>query len=393
MRNVLNKASACIIAGTMILSGLTTTAFADELNNNDTVSEQSDEKVYTDHNTYYIGDVEYNLDGTKVDDSHVCNYVPQKPAAEPATLDTSSGAETDESKDPTISDKTEDAKKDEATDNPENPREDENQSGSTTTDTPKQEPSVGDITVLPDNTDSETKNDLNNSSNVTDTFYHADSNGYISSVKNALKMDNYLGRDWGQFFIVGNPFAMPQCTYFAWSRFYQVYGFDSGARGDGKNNAAEIVSAHRDKFSLSSTPSGGAVFSAQANTLYPQYGHVGFVEAFDGYNMWISEGNYTVGNQGGYIHIYKTTLPAFKAQYPDVVFAVPNGSVLQSSILSNVSFGQTSYVNSNTKKVMQTKKLKYKTTKRKFTIHDENGEELKQYKFKVVVDEKVVAEV
>ncbi len=86
---------------------------------------------------------------------------------------------------------------------------------------------------------------------------------------------------------------MPQCTYYAWSRFYQVYGFSSGAFGNGKDNAREIVAAHPDKFTLSNMPSGGAVFSAQANTLYPEFGHVGFVEAFDGTNLWISEGNYT----------------------------------------------------------------------------------------------------
>ena len=198
--------------------------------------------------------------------------------------------------------------------------------------------------------------------------------------------------------MVGNPFAMPQCTYYAWSRFYQVYGFSSGAFGNGKDNAREIVAVHGDKFSLSSTPSGGAVFSAQANTRYPEFGHVGFVEAFDGTNLWISEGNYTLSNgDNGYIHIYRTTLQAFKAMYPDVVFAVPNGSVLESSLLSDLSlYSMDSGLNiTNTSAVdskVNVKKLKYKNTKRKNIIYYENGEKIQQYKFKPA-DEKVVSEV
>lgn len=198
--------------------------------------------------------------------------------------------------------------------------------------------------------------------------------------------------------MVGNPFAMPQCTYYAWSRFYQVYGFSSGAFGNGKDNAREIVAVHGDKFSLSSTPSGGAVFSAQANTRYPEFGHVGFVEAFDGTNLWISEGNYTLSNgDNGYIHIYRTTLQAFKAMYPDAVFAVPNGSVLENSLLSNLSlYSMNSGLNvtniSADDSKVNAKKLKYKNTKRKNTIFYENGEKIQQYKFKPA-DEKAVVEV
>ena len=210
-------------------------------------------------------------------------------------------------------------------------------------------------------------------------------------------MDNYISLDWSKFITIGNPFELSQCTYFAWSRFYQVYGFSSGAFGHGKDNAREIVSAHSNMFSLSSTPSGGAVFSAQKNTLYPQYGHVGFVEAFDGTNLWISEGNYKVNGKEGYIHIYRTTFQAFKAVYPDVVFAVPNDSVLESSLLSDLSlYSMDSGLNVTNTSVDDSKenvkKLKYKNTKRKNTIYYENGEKIQQYKFKSA-DEKVVSEV
>ena len=364
--HTLNKLSACILTGTLILSGMTSTVKANET------------RINTDHNTYYIGNVEYNEDGTVVDASHVCNMHVETPP-------TTDGNDTDVTPDPEPSEPTEPVTP-APTPVPQPPKED----GSTATD--KKEPSIGDITILPEP-------DVPDTNDGTNDIINAPSEGYISSVKNALKLDNYISLDWSKFITIGNPFELGQCTYFAWSRFYQAYGFSSGAFGDGKDNAREIVSAHSNKFSLSSTPSGGAVFSAQKNTLYPQYGHVGFVEAYDGKNLWISEGNYKVNGKEGYIHIYRTTFQAFKAMYPDVVFAVPNGSVLESSLLSDLSL----YSMDNNLKVINAsaeitnenakgKKLKYKNTKRKNTIYYENGEKIQQYKFKPA-DEKAVVEV
>ena len=362
----LNKLSACILTGTLILSGMTSTVKADE------------NRINTDHNTYYIGNVEYNEDGTIVDARHVCNMQVETPP-------TTDGNDTDVTPDPEPSEPTEPVTP-APTPEPQPPKED----GGTTEKPGMPETSTGTITIIPDENEGNEKVDISTNQTV--------STGYISSVKNALKYESLLTKDWSKFILVGNPFAMPQCTYYAWSRFYQVYGFSSGAFGNGKDNAREIVAVHGDKFSLSSTPSGGAVFSAQANTLYPQYGHVGFVEAFDGTNLWISEGNYTLSNgDNGYIHIYRTTLQAFKAMYPDVVFAVPNGSVLESSLLSDLSL----YSMDSGLKVTNTsaddskinvKKLEFKNTKRKNTIYYENGEKIQQYKFKPT-DEKVVSEV
>lgn len=359
--HMLNKLSACILTGTLILSGMTSTVKADE------------NMIYTDHHTYYIGNVEYNEDGTIVDASHVCNMQGETP---PAT----DGNDTEVTPDPEPSEPTEPVTPPE----PQPPKED----GSTATD--KKEPSIGDITILPEPNVPDTNDGAND-------IINTPSEGYISSVKNALKYESLLTKDWSKFILVGNPFAMPQCTYYAWSRFYQVYGFSSGAFGNGKDNAREIVAVHGDKFSLSSTPSGGAVFSAQANTRYPEFGHVGFIEAFDGTNLWISEGNYKVNGKEGYIHIYRTTFQAFKAMYPDVVFAVPNGSVLENSLLSDLSlYSMDSGLNvTNTSaedSKVNVKKLKYKNTKRKNTIYYENGEKIQQYKFKPA-DEKVVSEV
>lgn len=376
--HTLNKLSACILTGTLILSGMTSTVKADET------------RINTDHNTYYIGNVEYNEDGTIVDASHVCNMQVETPP-------TTDGNDTEVTPDPEPSEPTEPVTP-APTPEPQPPKEDggttdkpdtsnpDNTDQTESTEKPdKPETSTGTITIIPDE-----KVDASTNQTV--------STGYISSVKNALKYESLLTKDWSKFILVGNPFAMPQCTYYAWSRFYQVYGFSSGAFGNGKDNAREIVAVHSDKFSLSSTPSGGAVFSAQANTLYPQFGHVGFVEAFDGTNLWISEGNYTLSNgDNGYIHIYRTTFQAFKAMYPDVVFAVPNGSVLESSLLSDLSlYSMDSGLNiTNTSaddSKVNMKKLKYKNTKRKNTIYYENGEKIQQYKFKPA-DEKAVVEV
>lgn len=358
----INKLSACILIGTLILSGMTSTVKADE------------NRINTDHNTYYIGSVEYNEDGTIVDASHVCNMQVETPP-------TTDGNDADVTPDPEPSEPTEPVA---PTPVPQPPKED----GSTAT--YKKEPSIGDITILPEP-------DVPDTNDGTNDIINTPSEGYISSVKNALKYESLLTKDWSKFILVGNPFAMPQCTYYAWSRFYQVYGFSSGAFGHGKDNAREIVSAHSNMFSLSSTPSGGAVFSAQANTRYPEFGHVGFVEAFDGTNLWISEGNYKVNGREGYIHIYRTTFQAFKAMYPDVIFAVPNGSVLDNSLLSDLSlYSMDSGLNvTNTSadnSKVNVKKLKYKSTKRKNTIYYENGEKIQQYKFKSA-DEKVVSEV
>ena len=376
--HTLNKISACILTGTLILSGMTSSIKADE------------NRINTDHNTYYIGNVEYSEDGTIVtppttggNDTEVTPDPEPSEPTEPVTP-APTPAPTPEPQPPKEDGST--------TDKPDTSNPDNNQTENTVK-PDKPETSTGTITIIPDENKGQEKVDASTNQTV------SVSTGYISSVKNALKYESLLTKDWSKFILAGNPFALPQCTYYAWSRFYQVYGFSSDAFGNGKDNAREIVAAHPDKFTLSNMPSGGAVFSAQANTLYPEFGHVGFVEAFDGTNLWISEGNYTLSNGDyGYIHIYRTTFQAFKSMYPDAVFAVPNGSVLENSLLSNVSLystgnglnvTNTSVDNTDNEKV---KKLQYKDTKRKNTIYYENGEKIQQFKF-IPADEKVASEV
>lgn len=165
--------------------------------------------------------------------------------------------------------------------------------------------------------------DLNYQAN---TWYHpSDINpqGYVGEIKGAIKKDDFVTGNWDAFKVSSNPFALGQCTYFAWSRFYQVYGYDSGARGNGKTNAAEIVKAHSDKFVLSSTPAAGSVYSIEKNSLYPEYGHVGFVEAYDGEYIWLSDGNVQIGDKTSNIWIHKMSWESFQKSFPDAVFAVP----------------------------------------------------------------------
>ncbi|MBR0385484.1 MAG: CHAP domain-containing protein [Erysipelotrichaceae bacterium] len=113
-----------------------------------------------------------------------------------------------------------------------------------------------------------------------------------------------------------------QCTTFAWARFYEVYGFSSGARGNGCLHAQEIVRAHPQWFRITYYPVPGATFSSAGRNGNPA-GHVGFIEAVqDGY-LWVSEGN--VGTRGGIRFNYKMSIEEFFTRYPSVIFASPIG--------------------------------------------------------------------
>lgn len=325
----------CILIGTMILSGLTSNVFAEE-----TVS------------------VENGTSQTNVDDSKSSNDdTKQTEANEDISNETN---------------KTEDVTVDKDT-STEDTKQDSTANTSISTETNKTEETSKEDT-------SSKKEEKKNVPYVANTWYHPTNinpNGYTGEISNAIKEDSFLTSNWDKFKVAGNPFSMPQCTYFAWSRFYQVYGYDSGARGNGKTNAMEIVKAHGDKFTISSTPSAGAVFSAEKNTLEPEYGHVGFIEAYDGTYVWISEGNYTIGETGGYIYIHKQTWASFKAQYPDVVFAVPNQGVLDDEDKESVTLDKDDKIDEKVY-VHQIKLVKSKATK---PIYDVNGNPIHTYVF------------
>lgn len=309
--NKLKKVAIGLLSGSMCLAGMSVSVMADE------------EKVLTNHNTYYIGTTEYNMDGTLVNQATDPCY--QTVVTPDTSTDTTTGTDSSTGTD-TSTDTSDQTKDDTKTDTEDKGNTDQSTDSETKTDTntsteQKQESSSTQTTT-------ETKTNGTPSNYSSNTWYHPSDvvdSGYAGEVNNAIKLDSFVTNNWSKFTVAGNPFTMPQCTYFAWSRFYQIYGYDSGARGNGKTNAAEIVNAHPDKFRLSSTPAGGATFSIEMNSLQPEYGHVGFVEAFDGTYLWISEGNY----DGGKIHFEKVSWEAFKAQYPDVVFAVPTEGYAQ----------------------------------------------------------------
>lgn len=76
-----------------------------------------------------------------------------------------------------------------------------------------------------------------------------------------------------------------QCTWFAWGRFYEIYGYSPGFTGDGYQCADQLVRVHPDRFEISSTPKVGAIYSAIGKN------HVGVVIGWDGTNITVQDGN------------------------------------------------------------------------------------------------------
>ncbi len=112
------------------------------------------------------------------------------------------------------------------------------------------------------------------------------------SLNEANMYPNFDNRD---AWVSKNPYSMVglygQCTWFAWGRFYEIYGYSPGFTGNGNQCARQLLNAHGDKFYESTTPVPGAVFS---QGLGEKYGHVGIVLAVDEANdtITIQDGNY-----------------------------------------------------------------------------------------------------
>lgn len=117
-----------------------------------------------------------------------------------------------------------------------------------------------------------------------------------------------------------------QCTWFAWGRFYEIYGFDPGFRGDGYMCASQLVNVHSDKFELSKTPKSGAIFSGDS-----AHNHVGVVLEYNEKTnkMIVQEGNMDgVSNPIWSIAIqdYRTievSPDQLRNMYGNVTYAVP----------------------------------------------------------------------
>ena len=126
--------------------------------------------------------------------------------------------------------------------------------------------------------------------------------------------------------VIKNPYARAglygQCTWFAWGRFYELYGYDPGFTGNGWDCVDQLVRAHPDKFERSSTPKAGAVFSGIGQN------HVGIVLSYDGTNITIQDGNYD-GKTNTFEDAksdWKTvtyTLDEYRIRLGGVVFANP----------------------------------------------------------------------
>ena len=126
--------------------------------------------------------------------------------------------------------------------------------------------------------------------------------------------------------VTKNPYARAglygQCTWFAWGRFYELYGYDPGFSGDGSSCVKELIAAHPDKFEQSSSPKAGAVFSAIGHN------HVGIVIAVKDNTITVQEGNldgitntFQDAKKDWQAKFY--TLDQLKSIYGGVVFANP----------------------------------------------------------------------
>ena len=126
--------------------------------------------------------------------------------------------------------------------------------------------------------------------------------------------------------ITKNPYARVglygQCTWFAWGRFYELYGYDPGFTGNGWNCVNQLIAAHPDLFEKSLSPKPGSVFSGIG------VNHVGIVIAVDGDYVTIQEGNLdgktnTFQDAKTDWHTVTYTLNQLRSYYRGVVFANP----------------------------------------------------------------------
>lgn len=127
---------------------------------------------------------------------------------------------------------------------------------------------------------------------------------------------------WGS----NNPYSRAklygQCTWFAWGRFYEIYGYSPGFIGDGWKCVDQLLQAHPDKFEKSNEPAVGAVFSCIGRN------HVGIVVGWDGMNITIQEGNLdgvtnTFADAKKDWHTVTYSLEQFRIKCKGVIFATP----------------------------------------------------------------------
>ena len=113
-----------------------------------------------------------------------------------------------------------------------------------------------------------------------------------------------------------------QCTWFAWGRFYEIYGYSPEFTGDGKKLAEQLVKAHPESFELSDTPKAGAVFSSVGKV------HAGIVIRVEDGKITIQEGNLDQ-KTNSFAEAVKDwqeitlTIEEFTRHHGGVIYAVP----------------------------------------------------------------------
>lgn len=145
---------------------------------------------------------------------------------------------------------------------------------------------------------------------------------YSYGLMNIGDQPNFLNEQaWGS----NNPYSRQglygQCTWFAWGRFYEIYGWGPSWTANGCDWVNMLVTQNSDQFRLSATPDIGAIFSGIGKN------HVGIVIAYDGINITVQEGNldgrtntFEEAKTDWHTKVY--TLESLSATYKGVVYAI-----------------------------------------------------------------------
>ena len=139
----------------------------------------------------------------------------------------------------------------------------------------------------------------------------------------ALDQPNFFNLD---AYVLKNPYAQSglygQCIWFAWGRFYELYGYSPGFTDDEWHCAEQLVAAHLDKWEPYDTPIDLCVFSGVG------FNHVGIV-------LYYHNGILTIqpGNMDGETNTFEDatkdwcemqiSLEDIQERYDGVIFAVP----------------------------------------------------------------------
>ena len=124
-----------------------------------------------------------------------------------------------------------------------------------------------------------------------------------------------------------NPYAQAglygQCSWFAWGRFYEIYGFSPGFTGNGYSCVAQLLATHPDKFEFSLIPKVGAVGSSDV-----AHNHVWIVVGVEGEKITIQEGNLNGKTDSFEVaksdwHTVTYSLSQLRSIYGNISFANP----------------------------------------------------------------------